>query len=68
DIDELIAFGGYRYIYSTEPYLVQQLWSVVKNKVKIGRTLIAGACNNVPVHHLKTFVQHSWNQFDKCSH
>ncbi|KAG1138516.1 hypothetical protein G6F37_006977 [Rhizopus arrhizus] len=63
DIDELITSRDYRSIYlppySPELKPIEQLWSVVKNKVKRGtfsdtedlKTRIAEACNNVPVHH-----------------
>ena len=78
DIDELITSRGYRstYLphYSPELNPIEQFWSVVKNKVKRGvfsdnedlKTRIAEACNNIPIHHLKAFIQHSCNQFDKC--
>ncbi|KAG1473529.1 hypothetical protein G6F56_000907 [Rhizopus delemar] len=78
DIDELITSRGYRSIhlppYSPELNPMEQFWSVVKSKFKRGtisdnedlKTRIAEACNNVPVHHLKAFIQHSCNQFDKC--
>ncbi|CEG73278.1 hypothetical protein RMATCC62417_08689 [Rhizopus microsporus] len=78
DIDELITSRGYRSIYlppySPELNPIEQFWSVVKNKVKREifsdnedlKTRIAEACNNVPIHHLKAFIQHSCNQFDKC--
>ncbi|EIE83364.1 hypothetical protein G6F46_012590 [Rhizopus delemar] len=78
DIDELVTSRGYGSIYippySSELNPIEQFWSVVKNKVKRGtfsdnedlKTRMAEACNNVPVHHLKAFIQHSCNQFDKC--
>ncbi|RCI01771.1 hypothetical protein CU098_004954, partial [Rhizopus stolonifer] len=59
--------------YSPELNPIEQFWSVVMNKVKRGtfsdakdlRTRIAEVCNNVPTRHLKAFVQHSCDQFDK---
>ncbi len=78
DIDELITSRGYRSIYlpphSPELNPIEQFWSVVKNKVKRGtfsddedlKTRIADACNNVPIQHVKAFIQHSCNQFEKC--
>ncbi|KAG0766830.1 hypothetical protein G6F57_007272 [Rhizopus arrhizus] len=71
DIDELITLRGYRSIYlltySPELNPIEQFWSVVKNKVKRGtfsddedlKTRIADACNNVPIQHVKAFIQHS---------
>ncbi|KAG1453252.1 hypothetical protein G6F56_007620 [Rhizopus delemar] len=78
DVDELITSRSYKSIcpppYSPELNPIEQFWSVVMNKVKRGtfsdakdlRTRIAEACNNVPTRHLKAFVQHSCDQFDKC--
>ncbi|KAG1154276.1 hypothetical protein G6F37_009600 [Rhizopus arrhizus] len=78
DIDKLITLRGYRSIYlpSYSPELnpIEQFWSAVKNKVKRGmfsddedlKTRIADACNNVPIQHVKAFIQHSCNQFEKC--
>jgi transposase len=77
-IDELITSRNYRSIYlppySPELNPIEQFWSVVKNKVKRGtfsddedlKTRIADACNNVPIQHVKAFIQHSCNQFEKC--
>ena len=30
------------------------------------KTRIADACNNVPIQHVKAFIQHSCDQFEKC--
>ncbi|KAI9478675.1 MAG: hypothetical protein EXX96DRAFT_484732 [Benjaminiella poitrasii] len=30
------------------------------------KTRIVDACNNVPIQHVKAFIQHSCNQFEKC--
>ncbi|KAG0906821.1 hypothetical protein G6F57_010311 [Rhizopus arrhizus] len=61
DIDELITSRGYRSIYlpphSPELNPIEQFWSV---------TRIADACNNVPIQHVKAFIQHSCDQFEKC--
>ena len=63
-IDEMIATRGCRNIYlppySTELNLIENFWSIVKNKVKRSSfvdaedlaTRIAEACNNVPSKHL----------------
>lgn len=78
DIDRLITSRGYRSIYlppySPELNPIEQFWFVIKNKVKRGafsddedlKTRIADACNNVPIQHVKAFIQYSCNQFEKC--
>lgn len=64
----------YLHPYSPELNPIEKFWSAVKNKIKIGafsddedlKTRTTEACNHVPIQHLKAFIQHSCNQFDKC--
>lgn len=52
---------------------IEQFWSVIKNKVRLSQfqdkedfaTRIIEACNSVPREHLKAFVQHLTNVFEK---
>lgn len=78
EIDELITKRGCKSIYlppySPELNPIEQLWAIVKNKVKRSRfedkedlfTRITEACNSIPPNHLHAFVQHSVNVFEKC--
>lgn len=78
EIKEMVKERGYKCVYlpphSPELNPIENFWSVVKNKVKRSSfataddlaTRIYEACNAVPPDHLKAFVQHSANTFEKC--
>lgn len=78
EIDKLITKRGYKSIYlplySPELNPIEQLWAIVKNKVKRSRfedkadlfTRITEACNSIPPNHLHAFAQQSVNVFEKC--
>lgn len=78
EIDQIIVERGYKSIYlppySPELHPIEQFWVIVKNKVNRSQfeatedlaTRIAEACNSVPPKHLRAFVQHSVNIFEKC--
>lgn len=77
-IDEMITARGYRSIYfppySSDLNPIENLWAIVKNKVKQSSfedaedlaMRIAEACNNVPLTHLQAFSQQPINCFDIC--
>ncbi|KAG2209301.1 hypothetical protein INT46_003970 [Mucor plumbeus] len=77
-IGPLIEKRGYIPVYlppySPELNPIENFWSVVKSKVKRHslkntETLtsrIVESCEEVPLHHLQNFIQHSVKQFDKC--
>jgi transposase len=77
-IDALITETGHKCVYlppySPELNPIEQFWSIVENKVKHNQfqdkgdlaTRIAEACNAVPRKHLKAFIQHPVNVFEKC--
>jgi hypothetical protein len=78
EIEVLILKRGYRCVYlplySPEFNPIEQLWSIVENKVKRSQfkdtiyltTRISEACNSVPPKHLRVFIQHSVDVFQKC--
>ncbi|KAG2192802.1 hypothetical protein INT47_005349 [Mucor saturninus] len=77
-IDPVIVKRGYTPVYlppySPELNPIEQLWAIVKGKVKRNKlsdvesltTRIIEAGESVPVEHLVAFIQHSVNQFDNC--
>ena len=78
EIDTMVTERGYKCLYlplySPELNPIEQLWSIVKNKVERSQfqtkenlaTRITEACNNIPPKHLRAFVQHSVNIFEDC--
>jgi transposase len=78
EISAMVADRGYRSVYlppySPELNPIEKFWTIVKNKVKRSQfndtedliTRISEACNSVPPKHLRAFVQHSVNVFEKC--
>lgn len=74
----MVTEKGYNRIYlppySLKSNAIKHFLSVVKNKVKRSSfensyglaTKISEAYNAVPPSHLKTFVQHSADMFEKC--
>lgn len=77
-INKLITERGYKCVYippySSEFNSIGQFWSMIKNKVKRSTfgdndtlfTWITEACNTVPPYHLRAFIQHPINMFEKC--
>lgn len=75
-LDKMIISRGYKCVYlllySSELNPIDQNWSIVKNKVKCSEfddieDLELGfcdACDDVPVRHLKTFIQNSLEHFE----
>lgn len=78
EISEMIIERGYKCVYlppySPELNPIENFWSVIKNKVKRSTfdetsdliTRVTEACNSVPPKHLRAFVQHSADTFEKC--
>ena len=78
EISAMVADRGYRSVYlppySPELNPIEKFWAIVRNKVKRSQfndtedliTRISEACNSVPPKHLRAFVQHSVNVFEKC--
>jgi hypothetical protein len=78
EIDKMIEDRGYKCVYlpkySPELNPIEQFWASVKRKVKRSqfgntedlKTRISEACDAVPAQHMKNFIQHSVNVFEKC--
>jgi transposase len=78
EVDDMVVGRGYRCVY-LPPYSpghnpIEQFWAIVTNKVRRSqfgdredlRTRIAKADNNAPAYHLRGFIQHSVDTFQKC--
>lgn len=74
----MIEDRGYKCVYlpkySPELNPIEQFWASVKRKVRRSqfgntedvKTRISEACDAVPAQHMKNFIQHSVNVFEKC--
>lgn len=79
ELDKMVENRGYKCVYlskySPELNPIEQFWASVKSKVRRSqfgntedlKTRISEACDAVPAQHMKKFVQHSANVFEKCS-
>lgn len=78
DIDHIIESRGYKCVYlppySPELNPIEQFWAVVKGKVRRSqfgntedlKTRISEACNEISFKHLRGFVRHSSQTFERC--
>jgi transposase len=78
EVDKMITSREYKCAY-LPPYCsdhnpIEQLCSVVKNKIKHGKlddkenlkSRISDACDDVPIRHIKASIQHSVGHFESC--
>lgn len=74
DIDKIIESRGYKCVYLPELNPIEQFWAVVKSKVRRSQfgntedlnTRISEAYNTIPFKHLRRFVIHSFQTFERC--
>jgi transposase len=78
EMDKLITSRRCKCVYLLPYFLelnpIEQFLSIVKNKVKRRKFIdkkdlkskISDTCDDVPIRHVKAFIQHSLNHFENC--